>query len=315
MKKILITGGAGFIGSSLADFLVEKKQRVVVVDNFNELYDPSLKRKNISALMNSTLFTLYETDVTDKVGLNAIFEIEKPDVVVHIAGITGMIKSIKEPFEFFHNNVTGTLNVLECAFHHHTGKVVFLSTSSVYGNCKIAAEEGSILSPQLNIYAGSKLIAEELCRQYAQLDKFKVTILRLCTVYGPRQRPNMAIAQFVSTILKDEEITVYGNGEAMRDYLFVDDCVRAIELAIDFPSSFDIFNIGGHSTIRINDLLETLSVIFNKPIKIRNVQNPHEIPEYSSVNINKARNYLGYTPETEFPNGIKQYINWLTTKH
>lgn len=306
----MITGGAGFIGSSLADQLVEKKCRVIVIDNFSTLYSPELKRRNLSNIENSKLFTLHESDITDRVRLDALFKKEKPTVVVHIAGLTGMESSMKQPFDFFNNNVTGTLNVLECARLHGTGQVIYISTSTVYGNSHVASREDNIHTSPLNSYAASKLMAEQLCSQYARIDPLKIIVLRLCTVYGPRQRPNMAIAQFVSGILKDERVIIYGDGKATRGYLYVDDCVRAILLAMDHPAKFDIFNIGGPAGISINELLETLSELLNKPIQVKNVDSPAGIPVDARLNINKARKVLGFSPETDFRKGIQQYINW-----
>jgi len=315
MKKILITGGAGFIGSSLADQLVEMKHRVVVIDNFNELYNPALKRRNLSDLTNSKLFTLYESDITDMARLDALFKKEKPAVVVHIAGLTGMVASMKNPFDFFNNNVTGTLNVLECARLHGTRQVIHISTSSVYGNSYVAAKEDDIPSEQLNPYAASKLMAEQLCGQYARVYPVKIIVLRLCTVYGPRQRPNMGIAQFVSRILKDERVIIYGNGKATRDYLYIEDCVRAIMLAMDHPAGFEVFNIGGQVSIHINELLKTLSALLDKPIRVETEHSPAGIPEYLKVNLNKARDVLGFSPETDFKEGIQHYINWYLKQH
>jgi UDP-glucuronate 4-epimerase len=310
MQKILITGGAGFIGSSLADHLVEKKYRVTVIDNFNTLYSPELKRRNISNLENSKLFTLHESDITDRVHLDALFKKEKPTVVVHIAGLTGMEASMKKPFDFFSNNVAGTLNVLECAHLYGTRQVIHISTSSVYGNSNVAAKEDNILTAPLNFYAASKLMAEQLCSLFAQINPVKVIVLRLCTVYGPRQRPNMAIAQFVLRILKGERVIIYGNGNATRDYLYVDDCVRAILLAMDHPAKFDVFNIGGPSRISINELIETLSELMDKSIQVTNQDSPAGIPVNLRLNIKKARDVLGFRPETDFREGIQQYINW-----
>jgi UDP-glucuronate 4-epimerase len=310
VQKILITGGAGFIGSSLADKLVEKKFHVIVIDNFNTLYDPAFKRRNLSNLEKSELFTLHESDITDKLRLEALFKKEKPDVVVHIAGLTGMEASMKSPYDFFNNNVTGTMNVLECARLHSTRQVIYISTSTVYGNSPVVSKEDDSLREPLNSYAASKLMAEQLCSQYARIDPVKIIVLRLCTVYGPRQRPSMAIARFVSAVLKGESVIIYGDGKATRDYLYVDDCVRAILLAINHHSKFDVFNIGGLSGISIDELLETLSTLLDKSIRVKNVVSPVGIPVDSRLNINKARDVLGFNPEKNFKEGIQQYINW-----
>jgi UDP-glucuronate 4-epimerase len=310
VQKILITGGAGFIGSSLADQLVEKKFRVTVIDNFNTLYNPAIKKRNLSNLEKSKLFKLYEADITDKILLNALFKKEKPAVVVHIAGLTGMEASMKSPFDFFSNNVTGTLNVLESARLHGTGQVIYISTSTVYGNSKVAAKEDEILAEPLNSYAVSKLMAEQICRQYALINPLRIVVFRLCTVYGPRQRPNMAIAHFISRILKGEGVIIYGDGKASRDYLYIDDCVRAILLAMDHPARFDVFNIGGASGISINELIKTISALLDRSIQVKNVESPAWIPDHSSLNTDKARHVLGFSPETGFKEGIRQYINW-----
>ena len=310
VQKILITGGAGFIGSSLADTLVEKRCRVSVIDNFNTLYSPALKRRNLLNLEKSELFTLHESDITDRIRLDALFKKEKPSVVVHIAGLTGMEASMKNPFDFFNNNVTGTLNILECARLNGTGQVIYISTSTVYGNSNVVSKEDDSLTDPLNSYAASKLMAEQLCSQYARISPVRIIVLRLCTVYGPRQRPNMAIAQFVSRSLNSESVIIYGDGKASRDYLYIDDCIRAILMAMDHPADFDVFNIGGPLRISINELLETLSALLDKSIRVKNVESPAGIPVDCRLNINKARDVLGFNPETDFREGIQQYINW-----
>ncbi len=315
MEKILITGGAGFIGSSLAERLVEKKFRVIVIDNFNTLYSPVLKRLNLSNLEKSELFTLIESDITDRVSLEALFKKEKPSVVVHIAGLTGMEASMNNPFDFFNNNVTGTLNVLECARLHGTGQVIYISTSTVYGNSNGVSREDDSLTEPLNFYAASKLMAEQLCSQYARISPVRIIVLRLSTVYGPRQRPSMAITRFVSAVLKGESVIIYGDGKATRDYLYVDDCVRAILLAMDYPAKFDVFNIGGLSGISIDELLETLSTLMDRSIHMKNVDSPAWLPDHSSLNTDKARDILGFSPETGFREGIQHYIDWYLKNH
>jgi UDP-glucuronate 4-epimerase len=310
MKKIMITGGAGFIGSSLADQLVNEGLMVTAVDNFNAVYDISLKRRNILNLLNSDLFRLYELDITNKRRLETLFAKEKPDTIVHVAGLTRAGNNINTPYDFFSNNVTGTLNVLECARLYGARQLIHISTASVYGDTPFSSREEDTLVQPLHPYAASKWMSEQLCRQYARTDPFKIIILRLSTVYGPRQRPTMAIAQFVSRILKEEKIIMYGNGEATRDYLYIGDCVRAIRLALDHTSRFDIFNISGPEKISIHQTLETLSEFLDKPVRVDKSESPAGIPGHSMSDTGKAREKLGFIPLTNFKTGIQQYINW-----
>jgi UDP-glucuronate 4-epimerase len=312
LKKVLVTGAAGFIGSNLCDRLVADNFQVIGIDNFNRLYSPQKKWDNIHSLLSSPLFSIYQEDILNYDKLNQIFESEKPDIVIHVAGVTGMTDSIRNPQEFFDNNFTGTLNILSVCKKTKVDRMVYISTSTVYGNQTDCPED---YAPELlNPYASSKKLAEDAATFYGQYTGLEVIILRLFTVYGPRQRETMAIPKFTSAILNHTEVTVFGTGEAARDYLYISDCIEAISKAVTSNLKFGIFNIGSGETTTINQCINLLEKYLNCTAVKLMVENPKEVPRISRADISLAIKKLGFLPQVSFEEGIKRYIRWVVNE-
>ena len=223
MKTYLITGGAGFIGSTIAQKLLENGERVVVVDNFNDFYDPQLKKENIKPFLENPNFEIYEVDIRNVDGLSKVFDENKIDIVIHLAAMAGVRPSIENPMLYQDVNGMGTQNVLEQAKLHNIKKLVMASSSSVYGNCKeVSFREDMIVDFAISPYAATKKANEVMAHVYHKLFGMSIIMLRFFTVYGPKQRPDLAINKFTRMMMNGEEITMYGDGTTSRDYTYVD---------------------------------------------------------------------------------------------
>jgi UDP-glucuronate 4-epimerase len=313
-KNILVTGGAGFIGSHLVERLIgENVWQVSVVDDFNNFYAPELKRANISALLGNPNFRLYEIDICNAPGLENVFAENKFDVIVHLAARAGVQPSLCQPQLYAETNIGGTLNLLEMARKFNVKQFVFGSSSSVYGiNCKIPfSEEDKIFQP-ISPYAATKAAGELLCHTYSHLYNIRAVCLRLFTVYGARQRPDLAIRKFSQLILDRKPIQMFGDGTTRRDYTFVDDVIEGVHAAIDYTESdFEIFNLGESQTVELKCLIELLeenlgkkAIIHQKPLQAG------DVPQ-TFADISKARRLLGYNPQTKIEEGIKQFTDWI----
>jgi UDP-glucuronate 4-epimerase len=313
-KNILVTGGAGFIGSHLVERLIgENVWQVSVVDDFNNFYAPELKRANISALLGNPNFRLYEIDICNAPGLENVFAENKFDVIVHLAARAGVQPSLCQPQLYAETNIGGTLNLLEMARKFNVKQFVFGSSSSVYGiNCKIPfSEEDKIFQP-ISPYAATKAAGELLCHTYSHLYNIRAVCLRLFTVYGARQRPDLAIRKFSQLILDRKPIQMFGDGTTRRDYTFVDDVIEGVHAAIDYTESdFEIFNLGESQTVELKRLIELLeenlgkkAIIHQKPLQAG------DVPQ-TFADISKARRLLGYNPQTKIEEGIKQFTDWI----
>jgi UDP-glucuronate 4-epimerase len=310
MPTILITGAAGFIASSLADKLLLQGRRVVAVDNLNDQYDPAIKRMNIRAALQNREYRFYETDIRDQARMKDILCQEKPKTVVHIAGATGMQASFAQPEDFFSNNVAGTRSVLEACRHSGCSHLVFTSTASVYGDMSEPAEENAILPPPANPYVATKRMAEEFIRDYTEQHGIDATILRLFTVYGPRQRSGMAIFKFVHQIDCGLRVDIYGDGSAQREYLYIDDCVSALIHSIKKPFKLEIFNIGGKAPTTLNELIAMIELLLEKKAHRNYVQVPEGIPSAFGASIEKAKTGLSHEPKVDLREGLKLFIAW-----
>jgi UDP-glucuronate 4-epimerase len=310
MKKILITGAAGFIGSSLADALLLRGDRVVGLDNLIPQYDPAVKRSHIIRALENPMFKFFEKDVTDMDSTAGVAASESPDCVVHIAGRTGMRASIDNPEPFFRVNVSGALAVLEACRSAKIKQFIYISSGSVYGTAGHPVAEDYPLPPPANPYSATKLLGERLTQAYAELCGLNTTVLRIFTVYGPRQRPEMAIHSFVNKIEKREPVHLYGDGSDCRDYLYIDNCVDAIMLAIDRPFSFEVFNIGEQRTQSLNVTVSLLSDILEIPAHVKYIPAPDGIPRATFADIGKAGRMLGYFPRISLEDGLRRFISW-----
>jgi len=310
LKRILITGGAGFIGSTLADKLLERGDEVVCLDNFSSQYDPRIKRRNINAALSHPRYKLYEDDIRQSRRITDLFTLEKPDIVVHIAGCTGMAASDLQAAEFHETNVGGTLNVLEACRASGVGRLVFASTASVYGHTTLPATEESALPRPLNTYIATKRLGEHLIRAFAEIHGLQTMVLRLATVYGPRQRAEMAVTKFARLINEGKPVPVYGNGSAARNYLHIEDCIDGIVLAADQTSGFEIVNLGGRNPTSLLELIDLLVVCLGKKVAIEYTEAPKEIPDANCLEIAKARSLLGYEPLVSIKDGLRRFISW-----
>ena len=311
MKRILLTGGAGFIGSTLADKLLSEGNYVTVIDNFSDFYDPYIKEKNIIPLLKFSNFKLHRFDIIDK---EALFQnIDKHDVIVHIAAKAGVRPSILDPIGYEEVNVKGTINLLEFAKHHGIKQFVFASSSSVYGtNPNVPWIEDSQIDHIISPYAGTKRSAEIQGKIYSHLYDIRFIALRLFTVFGPKQRPDLAIHKFTKLILRDKPITLYGKGNTIRDYTYVDDIVNAFINAINFTKSdFEIINIGNNKPISLIELVKLLENTFDrKPKIIFEKEQPGDVPK-TYADINKAKKLLGYEPQTSIKDGLEKFKKWV----
>lgn len=313
-KKILVTGGAGFIGSHLVDkLLAENGQQVTVVDNFNDFYAPDIKRANIAQHLENPRFSLYEADICCAETLHKIFAENEFDAIVHLAAWAGVRPSLLNPKLYTQVNVNGTLNLLELANEFNVKQFVFGSSSSVYGiNCKIPFSEDDKISQTISPYAATKAAGELLCHTFSHLYDIRTVCLRFFTVYGARQRPDLAIHKFSKLISEDKPIPMFGDGTTRRDYTFVDDIIQGVRVAIDYDkSNYEIFNLGESQTIELKDLIKLLEESLGKKAIIeRKPMQPGDVP-ITFADISKARELLNYNPQTKIEQGIPKFVEWF----
>ena len=310
--NILITGGAGFIGSTLCDKMLKEDNEVIVIDNFNDYYSPKLKENNIKHNLNNKNYKLYRGDICDKSLLAKIFEENKIDVVVHIAASAGVRPSIDKPLDYVKNNIEGTVNILEVMKENKVKKIVFASSSSIYGNCKeeIFSEDLKVTEP-ISPYAATKGACEQFLYTYSKLYNIQVVSLRFFTVFGPRQRPDLAIRKFIDLIKENKPIPVYGDGTTIRDYTYVDDIVDGIISAIDYnDTQYEIINLGGGAPVSLNQMIETIEKVLNKKAKIERLPMQMGDVDKTAASITKAKKLLNYNPKTSFERGIIKFIEW-----
>ena len=311
--NILVTGGAGFIGSTLADKLLKiESNNVIVIDNFNDYYSPKLKEKNIKHNLDNKKYKLYRGDICNKSLLSRIFNESKIDIVVHIAASAGVRPSIDKPLDYIKNNIEGTVNILEVMKKNNVKKIVFASSSSIYGNCKeeIFSEDLKVTEP-ISPYAASKSACEQFLYTYSKLYNIQVIALRFFTVFGPRQRPDLAIRKFIDLIKENKPIPVYGDGTTIRDYTYVDDIVDGIIGAIKYnDTQYEIINLGGGAPVSLNQMIETIEKALNKKAKIERLpMQPGDVNK-TVASITKAKKLLNYNPKTSFKEGIIKFIEW-----
>lgn len=310
--NILITGGAGFIGSTLADKLLHDGHCVIVVDNFNSYYDVKLKWQNISANMTNPNYNLYVADIENKDALQNIFATNSIDCVVHLAGRAGVRPSIEQPEAYVNSNILGTVHILELMKDYDIKKMIFASSSSVYGNCRAEkfSEDLNVREP-ISQYAATKSSDEQFAYTYSKLYGINVVCLRFFTVYGPRQRPDLAIRKFIELIEQNKSIPLYGDGSTMRDYTYIDDIIEGICSAITYNKTpYEIINLGGGSPITLQNMLKTLEDVLHKKAKIEYLPMQKGDVFKTVSDIAKAKKLLGYVPKTNFEDGIRKFIKW-----
>jgi UDP-glucuronate 4-epimerase len=310
-KSILVTGGAGFIGSHLVDSLLTDGHRITVIDNFNDFYNSAIKRNNIASHLEKTNYNLIEADIRDKSAIDEIFSSNKFDEIIHLAAMAGVRPSIKNPSLYQEVNVSGTLNLLEGCRQSRVNKFIFASSSSVYGNGSIIpfSETGDVNRP-ISPYAATKLAGELLAYTYHHLFNLSAVCLRLFTVYGPRQRPEMAIHLFTDRIYCNEEIMMFGNGESSRDYTYVDDIISGILKCREQNFDYEIINLGNSKPIILRDLLSTIETAMNTKAKVVKLPDQPGDVRRTCADISKAKNILGYQPRVNIDRGIQNFVNW-----
>jgi UDP-glucuronate 4-epimerase len=310
-QNVLLTGGAGFIGSHLARALIAEGCRVVVVDDFNDFYDPAVKEANIQPLLDKLV--LRRGDIRDRAFIDALFAEQKFDSVIHLAARAGVRPSLSDPRLYVATNVDGTLNLLEACRANKVTKFVFASSSSVYGvNRKVPFAETDLIERTISPYAATKLMGEQLCSNYANLYGIRCICLRFFTVYGPGQRPDLAIAKFTRKILDGEPIDQYGDGSTARDYTFIDDIISGVMAAFRYAATdFEIVNLGGSETNTLTKLIETIEAAVGKKAIIRHLPDqPGDVPR-TFADVTRARELLGYVPTTALEAGIARYVAWV----
>lgn len=313
-RNILITGGAGFIGSHLVEHLLrEDLWNVTVVDDLNNFYSPDIKRANLNEIAKAGEFKFVETDIRRSEMLESVFEEGNFEVIVHLAARAGVRPSLKEPKLYAETNINGTLNLLELARDYEVKQFVFGSSSSVYGiNEKIPFSEDDPIRNPISPYASTKAAGELICHTYSHLFDIRTVCLRFFTVYGARQRPDLAIHKFSKLICEDKPIQVFGDGSTRRDYTYIDDIIRGVRAAIDYDDSkHEVFNLGESETTKLSRLIELLEESLGKKAVIDpQPMQPGDVP-VTYADLSKARRLLGYDPQTKIEEGIPKFVEWL----
>jgi len=308
--KILVTGGAGFIGSHLCERLLGRGDEVVVLDNLNDYYDPAIKRANITEASGKSAYTFVEGDIRDADALESLFSGNRFDVVTHLAARAGVRPSLEDPMLYQDVNCRGTLNLLEMCRNHDMKRFVFASSSSVYGNGSPPPfDEDALLSP-MSPYGATKAAGEIFCRNYHQLCGISCTGLRFFTVYGARQRPDMAIHKFTKLIDRGAPIPFFGDGSSERDYTFYTDIIDGLVASIDRDLGFEIINLGESQTIKLSDLVKLIGENLGKEAVLdRQPEQPGDM-KATCANVEKAKRLLDYKPTTPVTEGVKRFVEW-----
>ncbi len=317
MRNILVTGGAGFIGSHLVERLLsEGGWRVTVVDDFNDFYAPEVKRANVAPYFGRDDFQLIEADIRARAALDEVFAKNRFDAIVHLAARAGVRPSLDEPALYAETNINGTLNLLELARAHEVRQFVFGSSSSVYGiNAKVPFSEDDPIRQPISPYAATKAAGELLCHTYAHLYGVRCICLRFFTVYGARQRPDLAIHKFARLISDGHAIPVFGDGTTRRDYTYVDDIIAGVRAAVDYQGSmYEVINLGESRTVELRELIELLERELGRNAVIdRQPAQPGDVPQ-TFADITKARRLLRYDPQTPIEEGIRRFVAWYKGK-
>jgi UDP-glucuronate 4-epimerase len=316
-SKFLITGGAGFIGSHLVDrLLATNAEHIAVVDDFNDFYNPDIKRDNIRDHLRDSRYQLVEADIRDRASLDQALANDDFDCIVHLAARAGVRPSLTQPQLYNETNITGTLNLLEFARQHNIKQFVFGSSSSVYGiNAKVPFSEDDPIRQPISPYAATKGAGELLCHTYSHLYGMRCICLRFFTVYGPRQRPDLAIHKFAQLISEGKPIPVFGDGTTRRDYTYVDDIIDGVVAAIQYDKSdYEVINLGESRTVELRELIALLEKELDTHAIIdRQPPQPGDVPQ-TFADITRARALLGYNPQTQIEDGLRRFVDWFRGK-
>ncbi len=322
MQKVLITGAAGFIGSHVCEALLQAGCQVVGVDSFNDYYNPQIKQNNVHLVQQCALhqaspdaFCMITGDIRDRAFMEEVFAVHRPDAVIHLAAYAGVRPSIANAPLYIDVNVNGTLNILELMRSHQVKKLVFASSSSVYGNNpQVPFKETDIVDFPISPYAASKKSGELLCHTYHHLYDMHIACLRFFTVYGPRQRPDLAIHKFTDCIMNNQPISLFGDGSTKRDYTYIADSVDGVMKALSWLEQenpcYSIFNLGESQVIALAEMVSVLERALGKKAVIHHCPEQPGDVKITYADIHKARTVLGYAPCTAFADGIAKFVEW-----
>lgn len=309
-KTILITGGAGFIGSHVVEDLIDSEYNLVVIDNFNDYYSPDFKRQNIKLFLDK--ISLYEGDITNKEKITEIFEEENIDKVIHLAARAGVRASIESPNLYYKTNVEGTLNLLELSKNFDIENFIFASSSSVYGNrTETPFKESDQTKKPTSPYAATKQACERLIYSYHHLYNINASVLRFFTVYGERGRPDMAPFIFTNLILNEKPIKRFGDGSSKRDYTYVKDITKGIIKCLEQTHEYEIFNLGSNNPVELNDFIKTLEKVSGKKAKINQFPEQSGDVEITHADNIKAKEILNWKPKISLEKGLEKFVSWF----
>ena len=308
---ILITGGAGFIGSHLVERLLKQGKKIVVIDNFNDFYLPSYKRENISSAIQNSNLTLYETNICDVVACQKIFEKHHIEKVIHLAAYAGVRPSIERPLLYEEANCKGTMSMLELSRIFKVKQFIFGSSSSVYGNNKkVPFSEDDPVNEPISPYAATKRAGEVFCYNYHHLYNISILCLRFFTVYGPRQRPDLAIRKFTELIDRNQPIAMYGDGTTQRDYTFISDIIDGVASALDKQFGFEIINLGDSKPIQLTTLIKLIEQELGEKAQINRLPEQPGDVQRTYADIIKAERILKYQPKVSIEQGVRLFVAW-----
>lgn len=315
MATYLVTGGAGFIGSSVCEKLLKENNKIVVIDNFCDFYNPELKEKNIKDFLDNDNFKLYKGDIRNKDDVQKVFDENQIDIVIHLAAMAGVRPSIENPALYQDVNNMGTQNILEEMRINKIKKLILISSSSIYGNCKeVPYREDMKVDYVISPYAATKRSNEIIAHVYYKLYGIDIMMLRLFTVYGPKQRPDLAINKFTRLMMNNEEIPMFGDGTTSRDYTYIDDIVEGITRSANYVLNnndvYEILNIGNSSPVSLREMIQTIADELGVKPNIKEYPMQLGDVEKTYADVSKAKELIGYEPKTSFKEGIHNFIEW-----
>jgi UDP-glucuronate 4-epimerase len=311
MATFLVTGGAGFIGSHVSEHLLAQGHAVTILDDLNDFYDPELKRRNLAEIGRAGLPRFHQLDICDHTRVFKAIEDARPDAVIHLAARAGVRPSLEQPLLYERVNVHGTMVLLEACRAFGVPKFVFASSSSIYGIAdQVPFREDDYGVMPISPYAATKMAGEKLSYTYSHLYGIKAVCLRFFTVFGPRQRPDLAIRKFTAMIDRGEAVPMFGDGSTARDYTYIDDIVTGILAATDLDVPFDVFNLGNSTPVSLSEMIRTIEECLGKKAVLRQMPlQPGDVP-ITYADISKAERILGYRPGTSFTDGVAQFVQW-----
>ncbi|MFD0696380.1 GDP-mannose 4,6-dehydratase [Paenibacillus sp. GCM10027628] len=326
MRTIVVTGGAGFIGSHLCEALLDSGHKVINIDSFNDYYDPQIKRNNVKDAMrqlseiDTDRYVIEEGDIRDTAFLKKVFDQNQVDTIVHLAAYAGVRPSIENPVLYTDVNINGTVNLLEVCKQYNINKFVFASSSSVYGNhAHVPFSEKDAVDSPISPYAATKKAGELLCYTYHRLYKINTACLRFFTVYGPRQRPDLAIHKFARLILDGQSIPFYGDGSTERDYTYIDDIIDGVMKTIEWvhqgTDKYEVFNLGESNTVSLSKMVKTIEVCVDKQAILNKMPLQPGDVNRTYADVSKSKEILGYDPRTSFEDGVNKFVSWLLKRN